>query len=53
MSQGLTLSIFRLQEAWGLWAYVHQVVNMSHLVARVEGLASVKQLRKCASDTII
>ena len=34
----------------GVSALVHQVVNVFHLVLV---LASVKQLRKCASDTII
>ena len=50
VSQGLTLSSLRLQEAWGLCAHGHQVVNVFHLVGV---LASVKQLRKCASDTVI
>ena len=34
----------------GVSALVHQVVNVFHLVLV---LASVKQLRKCASDTVI
>ena len=32
MSWGLTLSILRLQEAWGLCADGYQVVNIFHLV---------------------
>ena len=32
MSQGVTLSVLRLQEAWGLCAHGHQVVNIFHLV---------------------
>ena len=49
MSRGLILSVLSLQAAWGLGAHGHQVVNIFHLV---EVLASVKQLRKCASDTV-
>ena len=45
----VTLSILRLREVWGLHAHDYQVVNFFHLV----GLASVKELRKCASDTVI
>ena len=45
MSQGLMLSILRCQHA-----HDHQVVNFFHLVVV---FASVKQLRKCPSDTII
>ena len=50
MSQGFTLSILRLQEVWGLHAHGHKVVNFFHLVVV---LASVKQLGKHASDTVI
>ena len=32
MSQGLILSVLRLQEAWGLCAYGHQAVNIFLLV---------------------
>ena len=32
VSQGFTLSVLRLQEAWGLCAHGHQVVNIFHLV---------------------
>ena len=42
-------SILRLQKVWGLCAHGHQIVNFFHLM-RV--LTSVKQLRKCASDSI-
>ena len=48
MSQGLTLSILRLQEAWGPGG--HQVINIFLLVGV---LAPVKKLRKYGSDTII
>ena len=50
MSQGLTLSVLRHQYVWGLCAHGHQVAGFFHLVG---GLASVKQLRKCASGTVI
>ena len=51
MSQGLTLSIPRLPLVWGLHAHRgHQVVNLFHLVVV---LASVKQIRKRVSDTVI
>ena len=49
-SQGLTLSVLRLQEAGGLCAQGHQVLNIFHLVGV---FTSVKQLRKGASDTVI
>ena len=49
MSQGLTLSILRLQEVWGLYANDHQVVNDFLLVGI---LASVKQLTKSASNSV-
>ena len=42
MSQGFTSSILRLQEAWGLRAHGHHVVNFFHLMGV---LVSVKQLR--------
>ena len=42
-------SILRLQKVWGLCAHGHQIINFFHLM-RV--LTSVKQLRKCASDSI-
>ena len=32
MAQELTLLVLRLQEAWGLRAHGHQVVNIFHLV---------------------
>ena len=48
-SQGFTLTILRLQEAWGLHDHGHQVLNIFRLVGV---LASMKQLRKCASDTV-
>ena len=47
---GLTLSILRRQQVWRLRALDHQVANFFHLVVV---LASVKQLRKYASDTVI
>ena len=50
VSQGLTLSVLRLQVTWGLHAHSHQVVTVFHLV---EVFLSVKWLRNCASDTVI
>lgn len=44
MSQELTLSIPRLQEAWRLYAHVHQVDNVFHLGGG-GSFTSVKQLR--------
>ena len=41
--QGLTLSIFRGQQVWGLHVHGHQVANFFHLVVV---LASAKQLTK-------
>ena len=49
MSQGLTLSILRLQEVWELYANDHQVVNDFVWVGI---LASVKQLRKSTSKSV-
>lgn len=49
MSQELTLSSLKLQQVWGRSAHGHQVVSF-HLV---EVLASIKQLRKCASDAVM
>ena len=51
VSQGFTLSVLRLQEAWELCAHGHRVVNIFHLVG--EAFTFVKQLRKCAPDTVI
>ena len=45
VSQGLILSVLRLQKAWGLYAHGHQVVNIFPLVGV---LASIEKLRKCA-----
>lgn len=45
MSQGLTFSVLTCHRALG-----HQVVHFFPLVGV---LSSVKQLRKCASDTVI
>ena len=53
MSQGLALSILRLQWVWGICAQGHLVVNVFHLVVVVVGLASVKQLKKCTSGFVI
>ena len=47
MSQGLTLSVLRYQQVWGLCAHGHRLVHFFHLVGV---LASVKQLGKHASD---
>ena len=44
VSQGLKLPVLRLQPVEGLHAHGPHVVNIFHL--------SVKQLRKCASDTV-
>ena len=41
MSQGLTLSILRLQEAWGLRAHGHQVVSVFHLVGIEDGAVHI------------
>ena len=49
VSQGLTLSILRLQEVWELYANDHQVVNDFVWVGI---LASVKQLRKSTSKSV-
>ena len=49
VSQALILLIFRVQLVWEQHAYSHKVVNVFHLVV----LASVKQLWKCSSVTII
>lgn len=51
MSQRFTLSVLRLQEAWGLCAQGHQVIPLS--IWWGLGVASVKQLSKCVSDPII
>ena len=48
MSQGLALSVLRCQRVWGL--LVIKQFNFFHLAGV---LASVRQLRKGASDTII
>ena len=45
---GVTLSVLRFQEAWVLCTHGHQVVNMFHWGV----FTPVKQLEKCASDTI-
>ena len=50
MLQGSTVSVLRLQEAWGLCAHGQQVVNILHLLWGA-GFPSVRQLRKCASAT--
>ena len=50
MSQGLTLSILRLQVAWGLHAHSHQVVTVFHLV---EVFMSVKWLRNCVHQILL
>ena len=50
MSQALTLSVLRLQEAWGLCAHGPQVVNLFHLLG---GFDICKELGKCASHTVI
>ena len=42
VSQGLTLSILRLQQVWGLHTHGHHVVNFVHLLGV---LVPVKQLR--------
>lgn len=48
-SQGLTLSILRLQQACGLCAQGQQVASIFHLVGV---LASVTQLREYSSDVL-
>ena len=53
VSQGLALSVLRLQWVWGICAQGHLVVNFFHLVQGRGGLASVKQLRKCTSGFVI
>ena len=49
-SKGLTFSILRHQQIWGLCTHGHQVANFFHFVAV---LTPVKQFRKCSSDIII
>ena len=49
-SKGLTFSIIRHQQIWGLCIHGHQVANLFHFVAV---LTPVKQFRKCSSDIII
>ena len=49
VSQGFTLRVLRLQEAWGCVLLVHQVV----LPFGGSFFKSAKQLRRFASNTVI
>ena len=49
MSKGLTFSILREQQVWGLCIHGHQVANVFHFAAV---LTPVKQFKKFSSDII-
>ena len=52
LSQRLTLSVLKLQEAWGYVLIVIKYLNLPFGGGR-GGVIAVEQLRKCVSNTII